>query len=264
MPVWNCGCARKLACARKLGCARKSASARHVEQFNPTNSARLLPLIPRAVSGDGAGNKPCRIVLDAGRRWTSYAAAEAANVSPLRAAERDVLGALNAPTELLLGRGLIGDGASGTASSPHGQAGGFLYGNGGAGFSVTGGTTREAGGAGGAAGLIGSGGAGGSGWLGGAGGAGGHGGYLFGDGGAGGAGGAGAPVRAALTASRVPAGCCPAVPSRSGRSRLAERLRNGSQNGDTLSMLTNIPWLVLSLVKRVPPSVGRIVQPFRW
>src|SRR5262249_37914108 len=34
----------------------------------------------------------------------SYAAAEAANVSPLQTIEQDLLGVINAPTELLLGR----------------------------------------------------------------------------------------------------------------------------------------------------------------
>jgi hypothetical protein len=41
----------------------------------------------------------------------SYAAAEAANASPLQT----VLDAINAPTQTLLGRPLIGDGADGTA-----------------------------------------------------------------------------------------------------------------------------------------------------
>jgi hypothetical protein len=46
----------------------------------------------------------------------AYAAAEAANVSPLQTVEQDVLGVVNAPTELLLGRPLIGTGGkAGTA-----------------------------------------------------------------------------------------------------------------------------------------------------
>lgn len=44
-----------------------------------------------------------------------------------------MLGLINAPTQALLGRGLIGDGAAGTASHPDGYDGGFLYGSGGSG-----------------------------------------------------------------------------------------------------------------------------------
>ena len=116
----------------------------------------------------------------------SYQAAEAASVSPLQT----VLGVINAPTELLLGRPLLGNGVNGTAASPNGQAGGLLFGNGGTGFSET--ASGVAGGAGGAAGLLGNGGAGGTGGASAAGGAGGHGGWLFGTGGTGGQGGAGA------------------------------------------------------------------------
>ncbi|WP_186243549.1 PE family protein, partial [Mycobacterium simulans] len=57
---------------------------------------------------------------------SAYAAAEAASV------EQMLLDALNAPTQLLLGRPLIGDGANaapGTGAA--GGAGGILYGNGG-------------------------------------------------------------------------------------------------------------------------------------
>jgi hypothetical protein len=118
----------------------------------------------------------------------SYAAAEAANASPLQTVEQDVLAVINAPTNLLLGRPLIGDGANGTATHPNGGAGGFLVGNGGNGFSQSG-STGVAGGAGGAAGLVGNGGLGGAGGAGAAGGAGGTGGYLYGNGGGGGTGG---------------------------------------------------------------------------
>jgi hypothetical protein len=65
----------------------------------------------------------------------SYQAAEAASVSPLQTVADDVLGVINAPTELLLGRPLLGNGVNGTAASPNGQAGGLLFGNGGTGFS---------------------------------------------------------------------------------------------------------------------------------
>lgn len=57
----------------------------------------------------------------------SYAAAEATIASQLQTAQHDLLGAVNAPTETLLGRPLIGDGAPGTATSPNGGAGGLLY-----------------------------------------------------------------------------------------------------------------------------------------
>ncbi|WP_156904675.1 PE family protein [Mycobacterium kansasii] len=65
----------------------------------------------------------------------SYAATEAANASPLEAVVQDLLGVINAPTNALLGRPLIGDGATGTATNPNGGAGGLLFGNGGGGFS---------------------------------------------------------------------------------------------------------------------------------
>lgn len=114
----------------------------------------------------------------------SYASAEAAAAVPLL---DEVLGVINAPTQLLLGRPLIGDGAAGTAASPNGGAGGLLIGNGGAGYSQT--LLGMGGGAGGAAGLIGNGGVGGAGGENAPGGAGGAGGWLFGSGGAGGTGG---------------------------------------------------------------------------
>jgi hypothetical protein len=122
----------------------------------------------------------------------AYLAAEAANVSPLQTVEQDVLRVINAPTELLLGRPLIGNGVNGTVASPNGQAGGLLIGNGGTGYSRPT-TSSLAGGAGGAAGLIGYGGAGGTGGTGASGGAGGAGGWLLGGGGTGGHGGLGAP-----------------------------------------------------------------------
>ncbi|MEK1249749.1 PE family protein, partial [Mycobacterium ulcerans] len=84
----------------------------------------------------------------------AYAAAEAANASPLLGISQDMLNAVNGPTEASLGRPLIGNGADGTAPEQAGGDGSLLYGNGGAGGP---------GGAGGNAGLIGNGGAGGSG-----------------------------------------------------------------------------------------------------
>ncbi|CKT09657.1 Conserved protein of uncharacterised function%2C PE-PGRS family protein (PE-PGRS 20) [Mycobacterium tuberculosis] len=84
----------------------------------------------------------------------AYASAEATNV------EQQVLGLINAPTQALLGRPLIGNGADGTAANPNGGAGGLLYGNGGNGGD---------GGKGGDAQLIGNGGNGGNGGKGGTG-----------------------------------------------------------------------------------------------
>jgi hypothetical protein len=116
----------------------------------------------------------------------AYASAEAANASPLQMLEQDALGVINAPTEALVGRPLIGNGENGTVANPNGGAGGLLYGNGGNGFSQT--TPGLTGGAGGNAGLIGNGGTGGAGGTGASGGAGGLGGWLFGKDGTAGAG----------------------------------------------------------------------------
>ncbi|ORW07517.1 hypothetical protein AWC15_20015 [Mycobacterium lacus] len=120
----------------------------------------------------------------------AYAAAEAANASPLQTLAENVLGVINAPTNLVLGRPLIGDGTNGTPGTGQaGGAGGILWGNGGAGGS---GAPGRTGGPGGNAGLIGNGGVGGAGGIGGgAGGTGGTGGWLLGNGGAGGVGGVG-------------------------------------------------------------------------
>lgn len=82
---------------------------------------------------------------------------------------------------------MIGDGADGTAQHLDGYAGGWLFGDGGAGYDST--TAGVAGGAGGAAGILGDGGVGGAGGAGATGGTGGAGGALMGIGGAGGAGG---------------------------------------------------------------------------
>jgi hypothetical protein len=128
-----------------------------------------------------------------------FAAEEAQSTSALQTAEiayqiaeNDVLTVVNYPTNVLIGRPLLGNGANGAdGTGQAGQPGGLLWGNGGNGGS---GAAGQAGGAGGAAGLIGiggTGGAGGTGTTGGAGGTGGHGGYLWGFGGTGGAGGNG-------------------------------------------------------------------------
>ncbi|WP_415624241.1 PE family protein, partial [Mycobacterium intermedium] len=67
---------------------------------------------------------------------TAYGAAEAANANPLAVVTDAVLGVINAPTNLLLGRPLLGNGVDGAPGS--GQAGGrggnaLLFGTGGAG-----------------------------------------------------------------------------------------------------------------------------------
>ncbi|WP_139802022.1 PE family protein, partial [Mycobacterium angelicum] len=56
----------------------------------------------------------------------SYATAEATNT-----ALQDALNAINAPTQLLMGRNLIGDGANATTPGGRGGDGGLLWGNGG-------------------------------------------------------------------------------------------------------------------------------------
>ncbi len=101
----------------------------------------------------------------------SYVAAEAAN------AQQALLTVVNAPTQTLLGRPLIGNGTDGAPGQP-GGVGGLLWGNGGAGGA--GAAAGQAGGRGGDAGLWGSGGVGGAGGSGAAGGAGGAGGWLYG------------------------------------------------------------------------------------
>ncbi|WP_156452438.1 PE family protein, partial [Mycobacterium gordonae] len=82
----------------------------------------------------------------------AYSGAEATSIDQL------VLAVVNAPTQALLGRPLIGDGYNGVAGQ-NGGAGGLLFGNGGRGGD---GRPGQVGGNGGAAGLIGNGGAGGT------------------------------------------------------------------------------------------------------
>lgn len=126
----------------------------------------------------------------------AYGVAEAAaNESLLQVLEeealQDGLFIINLPTNLLLGRPLIGNGYSGATNAQGvgtpGGAGGLLIGSGGnGGDSVAAGV---AGGAGGSAGLLGAGGTGGVGGLSAPGGPGGTGGWLYGNGGTGGIGG---------------------------------------------------------------------------
>ncbi len=80
----------------------------------------------------------------------SYAVAEAATAQSV---QQDLLNLINAPTQALLGRPLIGNGANGLpGTGQNGGDGGILYGNGGNGGS---GGVNQAGGNGGNAGLLG-------------------------------------------------------------------------------------------------------------
>ncbi|CPR13498.1 PE-PGRS family protein [Mycobacterium bohemicum DSM 44277] len=88
---------------------------------------------------------------------SAYAAVEAGNASPLQTVEQSLLNAVNAPTESLLGRPLIGNGANGVAggtlAQANGGAGGILFGNGGAGATDAAGQGGAGGGVVGAAGV---------------------------------------------------------------------------------------------------------------
>lgn len=138
----------------------------------------------RAVSGQLEAFH-ARFMQAVGVAAGAYASAETANGSLLEALEQQLLNLVNAPTQFLLGRPLIGDGADATVAGTRGSDGGLLLGSGGRGAA---GRTGQPGGAGGNAGLLGNGGAGGTGGAGAIGGAGGNAG-LFGNGGAGGNGG---------------------------------------------------------------------------
>ncbi len=116
----------------------------------------------------------------------AYASAEAANAAamanPWQVLQQDVLKVINAPTEALLSRPLIGNGTNGApGTGQNGGAGGILWGNGGNGGS---GAANQSGGNGGAAGLIGNGGNGGA---------------------------AGTPERPPPAAPAEPEDCCPAT-----------------------------------------------------
>lgn len=131
-----------------------------------------------------------RTLSAAASRYVAAEAAAAADMSA-QSIEQGLLDVINLPTNALLGRPLIGDGASGTTNAQGvgtpGGGGGLLIGNGGrGGDSIAAGVV---GGAGGPAGLLGTGGTGGMGGFGAAGGVGGTGGWLYGNGGIGGIGG---------------------------------------------------------------------------
>src|SRR6185437_3893283 len=126
----------------------------------------------------------------------SYLATELASAAPLASVQQELLSVINAPTEALLGRALIGNGGGGGAGGTGanggaGGAGGWLLGNGGHGGAAG---TGAQGGVGGSAGLLGKGGTGGN-ASGNFGGAGGHGGWL---GGSNGTAGTGAPASATI------------------------------------------------------------------
>ncbi|PHO57376.1 PE PGRS family protein, partial [Mycobacterium tuberculosis variant bovis] len=77
-----------------------------------------------------------RFVLALSQASSTYAVAEAASATPLQQIEQALLGVINTPTEALVGRKLIGDGAHGAPGTGQaGGAGGILWGNGGNGGS---------------------------------------------------------------------------------------------------------------------------------
>ncbi|WP_156747813.1 PE family protein, partial [Mycobacterium sp. E3198] len=105
--------------------------------------------------GAQAASLHARMVQALNASAGAYLGADAANASPLQTLQDDVLGLINAPTNALFGRPLIGDGANGTTNAQGigtpGGAGGFLAGNGGNGGNST--AVGAPGGAGGPAGL---------------------------------------------------------------------------------------------------------------
>ncbi|WP_407689589.1 PecA family PE domain-processing aspartic protease [Mycobacterium sp. HUMS_1102779] len=136
--------------------------------------------VAAAVTSVAAGNPVAGLVTNPAQTLSA----------DLGQAEQTIVNLINAPTNTLLGRPLIGNGASGAnGTGQAGQAGGILWGNGGTGGS---GGPNHPGGAGGAAGLFGNGGIGGTGGTGSYGGPGGQGGLLFGSPGTSGANGSGA------------------------------------------------------------------------
>ncbi len=144
----------------------------------------------QALSGQAAAfHTQLLQALNAGNQ--AYLDVEAHSLAQLQAFQEGVLAVINTPTDMLMARPLIGDGAEGTTNAQGvgtaGGAGGILWGEGGHGGAST--ADGVAGGAGGPAGLIGTGGTGGMGGLGASGGAGGTGGLLWGNGGVGGLGG---------------------------------------------------------------------------
>ena len=98
----------------EVSAAIASLFSRHAQEFQAVSaqSAAFHSQFAQALTGAGG----------------SYAAAEAANATQMQA----VLGVINAPTELLTGRPLIGNGTNGAAGTgQNGGPGGILMGNGG-------------------------------------------------------------------------------------------------------------------------------------
>ena len=153
--------------------------------LDPTHWDAVLAELDNLSGAGGAGS--------AGVDWVSLFQQDV--YIPLHAAAEQWIGSavgtkVDNFVNTLFGSEIIGNGAPGTQADPDGGAGGWLFGDGGAGWDST--ESGIAGGSGGAAGLFGDGGSGGAGGGGAAGGAGGAGGSLLGDGGDGGNGGAGA------------------------------------------------------------------------
>src|SRR3981189_1323677 len=115
----------------RMKCRRLSAgcSPGELRRLTPPSAepAQLHQQFRRALSAGGA----------------MYAAAEAANVSPLQS----VLDGINGQVQAATGRPLIGNGTNGTpATGQNGTDAGWLIGNGGAGGSGAAGTDGKAGG----------------------------------------------------------------------------------------------------------------------
>lgn len=168
--------------------AAASSTTKVVAAANDEVSAAVASLFTvhaqeyQALSAQAAAFQT-RFVQTLGLTAGTYGAAEAANLS--------LLYFVNLPTNMLVGRSLIGNGANGYTNAEGvgtpGGAGGLLLGSGGnGGDSIASGVP---GGAGGPSGLLGAGGTGGMGGLGAPGGTGGTGGLLYGNGGTGGIGG---------------------------------------------------------------------------
>ncbi|MBY0386979.1 MAG: PE family protein [Mycobacterium pseudokansasii] len=139
----------------------------------------------------------------------SYVSAEAANVV---SGLPDLLGLINTPTQALLGRPLIGNGANASTPVGNGADGGILWGNGG--NIAPGIAAGQAGGNGGNAGIFGNGGNGGASGPG-ANGSNGGSAWLWGNGGLGGAGGVGVAGANGVNPGTTPA--LAGLPARSPR-----------------------------------------------
>ncbi len=142
--------------AREYQAAAAQAAAYHeqfVHRLSAAATSYAVTKVTIATSLRGAlGSAPASVsdgfqafvygpIHATGQQWINSPVGEA--LAPI----------VNAPTNVLLGRDLIGNGVTGTAAAPNGGPGGLLFGDGGAGYT---------GGNGGSAGLIGNGGTGGA------------------------------------------------------------------------------------------------------